>query len=83
MVVTYEEETILKSIAPEYKYIARDSNGDLNVYERKPHKSIEKGYWDDDTYYQLNPFKHLFLWILWTDFEPYKISDILKGEIFG
>ena len=74
------EKTILKSIDTCYKYIARDSNRDLNVYEVKPTKSISKGYWDGERYCPINVFSQYFEWIKWEDKEPYRISDLIEGD---
>lgn len=72
------ELTILKNIGEHYKYIARDANGDLTVYETKPHKSVKDGIWDERSYSAFNAFKHLFAWVKWDDKEPIKIKDIIK-----
>ena len=82
MEIPEREYTILDNLDPKYKYIARDENGDLNVYETKPTKCVGKGYWDSDAFCSLNPFKQNFEWVKWTDVQAQKISDILiLGEL--
>lgn len=73
------EIIILKCLDPGYKYVARDSNGDLNVYELKPKKSILKGFWDGERYAQINMFRNHFKWISWDDKEPVLIKDVIMN----
>lgn len=80
MKITQSEKNILKNIDPKFKYIARDSNGDLNLYETKPIKSVTKGYWDNDTYYQINIFGKLFDFIKWECSFPYRITSLIRGD---
>ena len=73
------EKVILESLSKKWKWIARDSNYNLDVYSDKPHK--DEVCWYDvggaDFYF----FKHLFQFIKWEDEEPYSIEELLKCEV--
>lgn len=80
--INHIESIILENTDKKYKYIARDSDGVLYLYEEKPCKKyIDETYsiWNTD----INPyhntsidsftmFDHLFKNIKWEDEEPYK-----------
>ena len=76
--LTEDEKAILKNIDEEMKYIARNKNGNLDVFVVKPYKDIE--FWENDLDYCSIPFRNLFKFIKWEDNEPYLIEDLLKGE---
>lgn len=67
----------------DYEWLARDENGDLYVYGKKPEK-IGRG-WRNDLggmlgyYTALRAFNQMFTFINWEDEEPYSISELLKG----
>ena len=78
-VLTDDEKVILRNIDKEFKYIARDEDGDLNVYIEKPEKSIAKiiaSYWRGTCKF-FSYYNHLFQFIKWEDKEPYLIEDLL------
>lgn len=64
---TKDEQFILKNTSSEYKWIARDENGELWVFEKEPER--EDDYWTVDSpdiaCAQLNPFEHMFKEITW------------------
>lgn len=72
------EKNIFVNLNKKYKWIARDKNGDLNLYETKPTKSIGTGYWASDNDHIFNFFENMFKWISWEDAEPYRISKLLN-----
>ena len=82
---TEDEKTIAKNIDKKYKWIARDSNGWLYLYQNKPNKL--DCCWDDpnnSTPYRivnLKYFNHIFISIKWEDDEPTRISDIYIEQI--
>ena len=78
---TTDEKNIARHIDQEYKWIARDSDGNLCVYEGKPKK--EEGSWYSDGYGYLYYFNHLFPAIKWEDEEPTRISDICNPPILN
>lgn len=63
-----DEKVILRNIAKEYNWIARDKSGYLILYK--------------ELYYGIGTklFKHLFQFIKWEDEEPYNIEDLLKEK---
>ena len=71
---TEDEKAIARNIDEEYKWIARDCDGELCIYEGKPRK--EGNYWYFDGYDRLSYFNHLFSAIKWEDEEPTRIRDI-------
>lgn len=76
--LTEDERTILENIEEKYKWIARDENGQLDVFGTKPYKDSD--YWVNDSGFCTTPFTDLFQFIKWEDEEPYLIEELLKGE---
>lgn len=75
IIISKDEETILRNLPKEYKWIARDKNSSLYIYETIPIKN--EGKWKYGNCEKL-PFRHLFQFIKWEDEEPYLISDLLE-----
>lgn len=74
------EKDILEAVDKEYKYIVRDKNGALCVYNHLPRR--ESYYWNCQSGNRLwcrslEVFNHLFQFITW-DSEPFKIEDLIK-----
>lgn len=76
---TEDEKIIAKHINRKYKWIARDSDGNLCVYKGKPKK--EESSWHSDGYGHFYYFNHLFLAVKWKDDEPTLIKDIYDPQI--
>ena len=76
--LTEDEKAILSNIDKCVKYIARNMDGSLLVYEDKPVKARE--HWDCEFQVYYFPFDLLFQFIKWEDEEPYSIEELLKGE---
>ena len=77
------ERIILENIDKEYKWIARDKNNYLFVFENKPTKDKDKSSWQSnglDLYEDIFVFNHLFQFITWNDEQPYNIEELLKNE---
>ena len=79
--LTSDEIAILRNIDKEYKWIARDKNGILYIYDSVPEKRGNYK-WSRDTLHvdilsNLSLFSHMFKFIQWTDSEPYVINDLL------
>ena len=79
---TKDEKIIAKNIDKEYKWMARDSDGNLCVYEEKPRKRTGGG-WYSDGYKYISYFNHLFSAIKWKDDEPTLIRDIYNPPILN
>ena len=77
VVLTEAEKVILENVDSSYKYIARDKDGSLYIFNEKPTKEDE--FWDTPSYYcRLEAFEHLFKFVQWEDTEPYEIAELLK-----
>ena len=81
------ELIFLKSLNPEYKWIARDKNGSISLYMSKPKRNEDRGFWFNDSgNYLLNfidyhVFKEEpFLLLSRENEEPLYVPDLLKGE---
>lgn len=75
--MTEAEKVILNNMDKSFKWIARDKDGDLNVYRNKPYKMKECGCWETDSRYcPLICFGHLFSFVIWEDKEPVKLEDL-------
>jgi len=72
------ERVILENLDKRYKWIARDENGFLYVYYRKPNKNTVV--WiptnENDTGLV---FPNLFKFVKWEDEQPYSIEELLKN----
>lgn len=68
-----------------FKWIARDQDGCLCVYEKKPHKekTEDLGFWIRDDIKSdmtsIEPFNNLFKYIKWEDEEPTLIEEASEG----
>ena len=82
---TEAEKTIARNIDSEYKWMARDQDGNLCIYEEKPEKEENSWYSGDYDYisYYISYFNHLFPAIKWEDEEPTLISEIYNPQILS
>lgn len=84
-VISKSDRTFLDYIRDEDKYIARDENGDLFVYESHPRKV--GACWNSvslihERYLYLNQHFNIdFPMIKWSDSEPWLIEDLKKLEV--
>ena len=76
--LTEDEKVILRNIDKCVKYIARNMDGSLFVYDDKPVKT--RDHWDCEFHIYYFPFDHLFRLIEWEDEEPYSIEELLKNR---
>ena len=79
--LTEDERVILRNIVDDYRWISRDKDGGLHIFESKPDK--EHDHWSISYYYSFESlclFRKLFQFIKWEDDEPYNIEELLKGE---
>ncbi len=74
------ERVILENIDKNYKWIAREYDGAIVIYFKKPVKDDNYGCWDTDNevWCCFEAFNHLFQFIKWEDTNPYKIEELLK-----
>ena len=75
--ITEDEKVILRNLPEKYKWIARDKDGLIFLYAKKPSKCEYS--WGGCKYILL-PLEHLFQFIQWEDDEPYLIEELLEGE---
>ena len=77
--LTEAERVILENIDKDFRYIARETNGNLCVYKDRPTRGIYT--WTNGiiTIY-MGAFNHLFQFIKWENEEPYEIAELLKEE---
>lgn len=79
--LTDAEKVILNNLPEGYNYIARDSDGELFIYEDKPKKY--RNTWSDNEYYKsMELFNDLFKFIKWEDDKPYSIEELLKEDTY-
>lgn len=81
-VISKRDREFLGYIREEYKFVARDENGKLAVYESHPIK--RKTYWisNGDSYlYLIQHFNVAFPMVKWEDSEPWLIEDLKKLEV--
>ena len=77
---TFEKQFLIE-VSLDYKYIARDKNGDLYLYSSKPCKRNRPSQkWDANESDKICrvPFTKHFDFVQWHDLEPYCIKDLLK-----
>lgn len=89
LTITEDEKTILRNLPAEYKWITRDEDSKLYIYQDKPEKCVDV--WmsgrgsmfllHDQRYSPLYLFDHLFKMVKWEDDEPWKIEDLLKLDV--
>ena len=75
-----DEKTIARSIDKRYKWMARDSYGDIYVYRKKPTK-LDTCWNTFSRSGGLLVFNYMFKPIKWEDDEPTRISDIYAPRI--
>ena len=78
--ITKAERVILENLPKKYKWIARDKDDDLYIFENEPYKSKFYWYGKHTTYIDIFVFNHLFQFIKWEDDNAYKIEDLLNEK---
>lgn len=76
--LTDDEKVILRSIDKKWKWLVKDKNGVLLLYEERPPKIDNIGWCGNGFAYRLSIFSHLFFFVKWEDEEPYNIDELLK-----
>ena len=73
-----DEYVILKSLNGIYKWIARDADGVLSIFENEPEKNFD--YWNDKSRLCLKmAYSHWFGFVRWEDNESYEIEKLLRA----
>ena len=84
-VIGKRDRAFLEYIREEYKYIARDKNGELFIYEKEPRKSDDRVHWNsiysNDLFCLNRRFSIQFPMVKWSDEEPWLIEDLKKLEV--
>lgn len=77
--LTRTEYSLLRHVYKlNYKYIARDKNGDISVYLDEPDKDILTEIWHGKEY-EFTLFNSLFKFVKWEDLEPTSIKEVLDN----
>ena len=78
--LTKDEKAILRNLPKKWKYIARDEDSCLWIFnDYKPRKGSTSPEWLGNIGEPLILFQHLFQFITWEDEEPTLIEDLLKN----
>lgn len=82
-VISRKDKAFLECLGKEYKYIARDKNGELFIYEEKPRKLDDKLCWNcyNDLFCLSHRFDVNFPMVKWSDEEPWLIEDLKNLEV--
>ena len=78
--LTEDEKAILRNLPKKYKYITRDSFERIWVHKNKPRKGPLIWDGNENDYFILLIYNHLFQFIKWEDEEPYNIEELLKEK---
>lgn len=79
--MSFKDSFFLGFIKDEYKYIARDENGDLYAFAIEPKKYEERGTWIGMNAASLSKFNIVFPMVKYTDEQAWKISDLKKLKL--
>lgn len=81
--ITSREKNLLDVLLPSCKYIARDNNNELYIYNEKPTRRYCDWYSDDDILCRISTrfFGNMFDFIKWEDEKPWSIEDLKKLEV--
>lgn len=83
-VISKKDRAFLEYLKEEYKYIARDKNNVLCVYNKEPYKAEECTMWRVEQlrcYILNNHFNIDLPMIKWSDDKPWLIEDLKKLEV--
>lgn len=83
-VISKRDRAFLEYLEEEYKYMARDKNNVLYVYNKEPHKAENCTTWRVEQlgcYILNNHFNIDLPMIKWSDDKPWLIEDLKKLEV--
>lgn len=75
--LSYDEYVILKNLPSNWKYICRDGDGMVCLFEYKPNKGVSMWKFCGRRI-SFKVFEHLFQFIKWEDEEPYSIQQLIE-----
>ena len=80
--ISMTECVLLSNLPSKWKWIARDRNGDLFIFMKKPYKTDRNNYWTTGktTDYMTYPYRSLFKFIKWSDNDPVNIDKIIVAK---
>lgn len=83
--ITSKEKAFLDLLLPKWKYIERDKNNELYVYQFKSTCNDGSRGWilNNGIYYRIpvDMYGNMFAFIKWKDEEPWDIEDLKKLEV--
>lgn len=77
--LTEDEKVILRNLNKRFKYIVKDNDNDLYLYQEEPRKANYGRWINDNDYESFIAYNHLFKFM--TSDKPYLIEDLLKEEL--
>lgn len=82
-IITSREKNLLDALLPSCKYIARDNNNELYIYNEKPTRRDCDWYLNDGIFCRISTmfFGNMFDFIKWEDEKPWSIEDLKKLEV--
>ena len=80
--ITSREKNFLDLLLPKWKYIARDSNNELYIYNEKPERR-DCDWYSNDGICRISTrfFGDMFNFIKWENEKPWSIEDLKKLEV--
>ena len=82
-IITSREKSLLDVLLPSCKYIARDNNNELYIYNEKPTRSDCDWYLNDGILCRISTrfFGNMFDFIKCEDEKPWSVEDLKKLEV--
>ena len=78
--ISKKDKTFLEYIGNDYKYIARDSTGDISLYTNKPERNKEVWLLNPG-FVNLKRFNVDFPMVKWEDEKPWLVEDLKQLEV--
>lgn len=81
-VISKRDRAFLEYIREEYKFIARDKDGELFIYRTQPRRNEERCNWTSNGCISLSVRHNVdFPMVKWGDCQPWLIEDLKKLEV--
>lgn len=81
-VISKRDRAFLEYIREEYKFIARDKDGELFIYRTQPRRNEERCNWTSNGCISLSVRHNVdFPMVKWGDCQPWFIEDLKKLEV--